>query len=518
MNTGKRAILVGTMILVASAFIVAALAGPVGAAEPKPRYGGTFKFSDIYDGVSIGYPAKLLKIYSFRQAAPAVETLFRTDGSGKPIPWLATGAKEDARAKTVTLTLRKGVKFHDGTDFNADAVKWNLDQCIAAKSQGSEKFKSVDVLDNSTVRINLNDWDNTVTGNLAQYLGMIISPAAYQKNGEEWCANHPVGTGPFEFVSWEKGVRTIYKKFPGYWQKGKPYVDRIEWTPIIDPITREMSLKAGEIDLMITLASNGLSGLEKAGFTVLRHRAGSGAMGLVPDSANLKSPFADVRVRQAAQYAIDPAAIVQAVFSGESEATNQYTYKGHWAYNTNIVGFPYNPAKAKQLLDQAGYPNGFKTKLTFLTSPDNDKIVTAVQGYLKAVGIDVELDLVQTARITQIVFGGTWEGLLYGQVSPNPDVTVPLARLYSGTAGVYKQVQVPPDYGKAIQNAVLASDFKTKQKWTKEVLKLMIDKHCLYYPLYSMSEFNAARKGVHGHGFDSTPNTAVWTPEDVWLE
>jgi peptide/nickel transport system substrate-binding protein len=490
----------------------------IDAAELKPRYGGTFRLSDIYDGVSIGFPPKILKIYSFRQAAPAVETLFRTDKTGRPLPWLATGSKEDAKAKTITLTLRKGVKFHDGTDFDAESVKWNLEQAIAAKSMGSEKFKSVDVVDKFTVRINLTEWDNTVTTNLSQYLGMIISPTACKKNGEELCAKQPVGTGPFEFVSWEKDTRTVYRKFPGYWQKGKPYVDRIELTPIIDPLTREMSLKAGQIDLMVTLASHGLSALEKEGYVVTRQRAGSGAMGLVMDSRNTKSPFSDLRVRQAAQYAIDPAAIVKAVFSGENEATNQYTYKGHWAYNPDIKGNPYDPAKAKKLLTEAGYPNGFKTKIVFLTSPENDKLVTAVQGYFKAVGIDAELELVQTARIGQIVYGGTWEGLLYGQVSPSPDVTVPLARLYSGVAGVYSQMQIPADYRQAIENAVTAPEFKTKQKWTKEALKLMIDKHSLIIPLYSMSEFNAARKGVHDHGFDTTPNTAVWTPEDVWLE
>ena len=82
-------------------------------------------------------------------------------------------------------------------------------------------------------------------------MGMIISPTACKKNGEEWAAKNPVGTGPFQFVSWEKDVRTSYKKFPGYWQKGKPYLDSIEYIPVQDVQTRELSLRRGELDLAV---------------------------------------------------------------------------------------------------------------------------------------------------------------------------------------------------------------------------------------------------------------------------
>jgi peptide/nickel transport system substrate-binding protein len=218
---------IGTFIVVVGLLLATSLlfvyARPLFAAAP--RYGGTLRLSDYGNGASIGWPAKMLPVVSMRQASPTVEPLFRTDNTGKPAPWLATGFTNDVVAKTLTLTLRKGIKFHDGTDFNAEAVKWNLDQCMSAKSSGTEMFKSIDVIDDYTVRIHLSDWDSTLTGNLAQPLGMMISPTAYKKNGQEWCAKNPVGTGPFQFVSWEKDVRTISKKFDGYWQKGKPYLD-----------------------------------------------------------------------------------------------------------------------------------------------------------------------------------------------------------------------------------------------------------------------------------------------------
>ena len=515
----RKGICIVGMVFILVTLLLMASATPLFAAELKPRYGGTLRVADQYDGISIGYPPKSSPVYSQRQVAPALEPLFRTDKTGKPIPWLATGEMSNVAAKTITLPLRKGVKFHDGTDFNAEAVKWNLEQYMAAKSGGTEKFKSIDIIDDYTVRINLNEWDNTITSNLAYTIGAIISPTAYKKNGEEWCAKNPVGTGPFQFVSWVKDTRTIYKKFDNYWQKGKPYLDRIEWTPIGDQLTRQLSLRKGELDLALTIAAKDLAGLEKDGYVVTRRTGGGGTLGVVHDSANPKSPFADVRVRQAAQYAIDTEAIVKAIFFGEAEPANQFIYKGHWGYNPSVVGYPYNPAKAKQLLAEAGYPNGFKTKILYITGPQDDQMYTAVQGFLKAIGIDAELDPAQQARWNQMALGGSqWEGLILGGTGGNPDVAGILASRYVGGGKYYSQMLLPDDYAKAIRNAIAAPDFETKQKWVQEVMKLIVDKYCLRTVFCSRKDFAISQPYLHNHGFYETPNTAWWVPEDAWLE
>jgi ABC-type transport system substrate-binding protein len=492
---------------------------PTAKPTQKPRYGGTLKLSDERDGPFFGYPPKQTSIMSQRQVAPAIETLFRLDKTGKLIPWLATGYAGNAAAKAVTLTIREGVKFHDGTDFNAEAVKWNLDQCMSARSGGTEKFKSIDIVNDYTVRINLIEWDNTITSQLNQTIGMMISPTAYKKNGEEWCANNPVGTGPFQFVSSEKDVRTVYKRFDGYWQKGKPYLDRIEWTPIMDSLTRQLSFRKGELDLALTVSPKDLAGFEKDGYVVTRRPAGSGTFSVIHDSANPKSPFANLKVRQASQYAIDTKAIAKTIFYGEVEPVNQWIYKGHWAFNPSIVGYPYNPAKAKQLLTEAGYPNGFKTKIIYITGTENDQLYAAVQGYLKAVGIDAELEPVQRIRYDQIALqGGKWEGLIHSGVMGIPDVAAALISRYMGGEKYYTQMLAPDDYQKALKNAIAAPDFKGKQKWTQEAMKLMIDKYCLRIVFCSRSDFAVKQPYLHNHGFFETPNTAWWTPEDAWLE
>ena len=508
-----------TVIFMGCVIICVLLAtGLTNAASSEPQYGGILRIAEWGEGARIGWPPTMYPVVSNRQAAPAVETLLRIDKTGKPGPWLATGVKTDIDSKTIILTLRRGVKFHDGTDFNADAVKWNLEQCMTAKTRGTEKFKSIDKIDDYTIRIQLTEWDSTLTGVLTQNVGMMISPTAYKKNGEDWCTNHPVGTGPFQFVSWQINTKTIYKKFDGYWQKGKPYLDGIEWAPIVDTLTRELSFRRGESDLMLTQEAKGIANLEKDGYGVVRSRPGSGAWNLLPDSANPDSPFADVRVRQAAQYAIDTKAIVESIFYGEAEVTNQYTYKGHWAYNPSVVGYPYNPAKAKRLLAEAGYANGFKTKSMYINNPTNDRVNTAVQGFLSEVGIDVQLDPAQRGRWFQAgVQGGKWEGFIYTGPFPNPDVAGTLALRYAG-GGPYKWMTLPADYMEAIHKALVAPDFETKQKWTQEALKLMIDKHCLQIVLFCPPEFAASQPNVRNHGVYETTNAIAWTPEDAWLE
>ena len=490
------------------------------AAAPAPRYGGTLRLSDLSDGVSIGYPPKLVRIYANRAAAPAIETLFRFDKTGRPVPYLVSSFKEEAKKMTLTLTLRKGIKFHDGTDFDAEAVKWNLEQCQSAKTSRTEKFKSIDVINQNTVRINLTEWDNTVPSNLALTIGMMISPAAYKKNGEEWCMKNPVGTGPFQFVSWDKDTRTVYKKFPGYWQKGKPYLDGIIWMPILDNFTRTSSLRTGETDLILFTTGQGVAELEKDGFPVTRQRVGSGTISITFDSANPNSPFAKLKVRQAAQYAIDGAGLNKAIYFGEVETANQWTYKGHWAYNPTIKGYPYDPARAKKLLAEAGYPNGFKTKLTHLTSPDNDKLYTAVQGYLQAAGIDAQLEPVQSGRYDTIyVQGAGWDGIV--EVSPasaNPDLTSVMASRYHKGTKNYSQMLLPDDFLKAVQDSIMAKDFNSKKKSIQEALKLMSDKYCLNAFLVGRGQFAISKPTVHDHGFMATPGAGQWTPELTWME
>lgn len=485
-----------------------------------PQYGGTLRVVSVSEGKYIGYPPKLNVSDGYRVAGAAIETLFRMDRSANLVPWLATSRKEDAKTKTITLTLRKGIKFHDGTDFNAEAVKWNLDEAVKNKVAGTEKITSVDIINDSAVRINLTEWDNGVSNNLAQNLGMIISPTSYKTKGEEWTASHPVGTGPFQFVSWEKDQKVTFKKFPGYWQKGKPYLDGIEFSVVADSMTREFTLRNKESDLMMGVISPKIVvGLQKDGFAVTNISPGSGSTCLVPSSADPNSPWADVRVRRAAAHAIDRAAIVKNVYDNVYVVANQWVPSGHWGWNPSVTGYNYDPAKAKKLLAEAGYPKGFKTKLTYRSTAEYDQTFVAVQGFLKQVGIDMVLEPVATTAVLhRLQYDGVkWDGLLVSGANSNPDAASYLALRYSGGGKNFNMMLVPEDYVNTVKGGVTATDFKAKQKMVHTAMKLMVDKYALIVPLFSITDTTVTAPTVHAHGMTATQSN-LWTPENVWIE
>ena len=238
------------------------------AASPTvvtPLYGGTLTIGMNRDAVFLGDPIELTQQQDTVMSRPAVETLARYDTSGKLIPVLATSWEMNSTALTMTITLRKGVKFHDGTDFNATAVKFNLDRFTASKRSELTQVKSVDVVDDYTVRLNLKTWDNTIDGAALYYAGNMISPLAFQTNGKAWIEKNPVGTGPFKFVSWERDVSLVYQKNTNYWQPGKPYLDKIQFRVIADPMVSLAALERREIDIQEFTDSKDLATLKATG-------------------------------------------------------------------------------------------------------------------------------------------------------------------------------------------------------------------------------------------------------------
>jgi len=520
----RKSVLMMVVFIFAFSLIVGGL-GIVGAAESqkKPQYGGILKVGDYRPTTFLGYPQKTTAGWVKRQAAPCIENLFRLDASGELVPLLATGYKSDPDAKTITITLREGVKFHDGTDFNAEAVKWNLDQAVLTKQFGSPLIASVDVLDPYTLRINLKQWDNTLLGMLGfSYIGMMISPTAFKANGEEWAIAHPVGTGPFKFVSWEKDVKMTFRKFDDYWQKGKPYLDGIDNIIIKDKVVGGLSFRRGETDLLIEPLYEDIAGYEKEGYRVNRLAAGfaSPTAGAIPDSADPNSPFSNLKVRQAISHAVDTKAMVKGVLSGEGIACTQWMFPGHWAYNPNIIGYPYDPEKAKQLLAEAGYPNGFKTTYTYHGGYVSvQQYAQAFAAFLDKIGIQVTLKPMPMAQIGSIwARGGSWEGLLVLLPPPYPDVAAGLHDRYCGGGKYYKEMLIPDDYKQAVLNAVTAVDFADKKKWTQEALRLVQDKYALAVPFFHPNRTVIENKHVYDTGLFTVATDSQWTPEDAWME
>lgn len=494
----------------------------VPAATAGAQAGGTLRIISTADAIVLGYTPNFTAYQDFMMFQPAIESLGRLDASGQIVPFLASAFKEDASAKTITITLRKGIKFHDGTDFNADAVKWNVDQFLASGRTEIKGVTSVDIVDDSTVRVNMAKWDNTMLGGLGYYAGPMISPAAFQKNGKDWALTHPVGTGPFQFVGWEREVSVKYKKFDGYWQKGKPYLDTVEFHIIKDPMVATASFKSKEADVFLSVPAQNAKDLEKAGgVQVLNLKTGQGAViyGLMSDTVHPNSPFANVKVRQAVGYAIDNKTLVDTLLYGYATPTNQWGVPANWSYNPDVKGYPFNPDKAKQLLAEAGYPNGFKTKLTTNTrAPENVQVMTAIQGYLKAVGIDGQIDVLELGAWNLVATKNPWDGLIWWSSRADADLPLVMPRNLSAGGPTYSHgVMRVAKLDQMLADARVAPDFATKKALCMQLQQLVIDEMALFTPLYVAATLITKYPNVQNEGMNVT-HGSTWTPEEAWLK
>lgn len=356
-----------------------------------PKYGGTLRSMWLAVDPNIGWPAEMTAGKAATVLQACMETLLRGDNKGNLIPWLAESFKVADDLKSITFAVRKGVKFHDGSDFNAEVAKWNLDNYITAKAEPN--WASVDILDDYSIRVNFTEWTNTLPisfGDAPTFTAFMVSKAAFDKNGVAWMKGHPVGTGPFKFASFKLSTYMKFVKNTDYWVKGKPYLDAMETTFSSDSFTQEMAFKAGEADM------GGISSAKEASeYAAMRMTAKtivSANQVLIPDTANVGSPWANSKIREAVEYAIDREKTSKALGYGYTKAPYQIPPRYSLAYNPDFtLGRKYDPAKAKQLLTEAGFSNGFKT--TIIVCPMLDKnVALALQGDLALVGIKVSLD------------------------------------------------------------------------------------------------------------------------------
>jgi len=486
----------------------------------EPQYGGVLKISVGVGALSLGYHATVRCDIDRVMSAPAIETLVRFDEEGNVVPYLATGWEVADDLKSITLTLRRGVKFHDGLDFNAEAAKASLDAFRASALLELNLVESVDVVDDYTIRLNLSKWSNLIMGILGDIAGMMISPAALEK-GKDWCLWHPVGTGPFKFVSWERDVKLVYERFDDYWQEGKPYLDSIEFIMIDDPVTAEAAFMAGEVDMRWVREAKSAHDLEKSGKYVLSDVVGE-ILALAPDSAHPDSPFSDIRVRQAVSYAINPKAMCDALGYGYWEPTNQFSQKG-WTYNPDVVGYPYNPEKARELLAEAGYPDGFKTVVYPLgLAPEARDSSVVMQAYLAEVGIDAKVDVLAIGAWFNLLTTGWNDGLFYlgmtGSMMPPANWAHQYIRLYSRESPYMPCVVRPDDLEEALAQSTLPVDQEGKEKALHEVSRLVVDKYCLVNWVFRTKMFFVRYPQVHDDGLFAFPVTYQWTPADAWME
>jgi peptide/nickel transport system substrate-binding protein len=484
-----------------------------------PQYGGTLR---VISGAEVNsfMVGEMYSPEDFFQRQPSIETLVRYDpATQQPVPFLAEAVIEDPVAKTVTFKLRPGVTFHDGSPCNAQAIKWNLDQEQVAPNTAPDfvDVASIDVVDDLTLKVSFNDWDNTFLREMC-WDSAVISPTAFEKNGLDSVRVNPVGTGPFKMVSFQRDVNKVFEKYDGYWQEGKPYLDAIEINIIADPTVQVASLLKHENDILTGLNPTDAKTLKDNPDVVLIE--GPRTQGLVShlagDSVNPDSPFSNIKVRQAVSYAINRQDIVDYVYYGWADVCYGANSPSCWTYNPNIVGYPYNPEKARTLLAEAGYADGFDTTIWLRTEKSTVDMCTAIQSNLADVGINADLQMLEPGAYGAMFFGTGWEdGLFQAGHLCDPELGVAGRFFFSADAGIAFSNNIihPDDLELALKNMMTTTDNDKKQKYAWEVDSLLIDKYCIVTSIVTSINLFAKSPDVHDDHIEES-----WTFADAWME
>ncbi len=328
------------------------------------------------------------------------DTLTELDRNYRPVPSLAVSWKY-LNDTTLEVKLRRGVKFHNGQPFTSDDVVFTYDRILKSKpavrifSWIRGTMKNVEKVDDFTVRITTPRTYAPLLANLTRF--HILPAKAFKEMGEKKFARNPVGTGPFQFVSWTVGQKTVLKAFKGHWRKGIPKVDGAEFRIIPDEFGRFAALKAGEVDIVQNLPAARISAAKKDSNITVKSVWGQRNMWL---GLMINPPLDNVLVRRALNYAVDKDAIRKNIFGGNAGKVAPGGFGAlAFGHHDDIPHYPYDPKKAKELLAQAGYPKGLE--LDFRCSSNryasDREVCQAIQGQLAAVGVKTNLQFTEWA-------------------------------------------------------------------------------------------------------------------------
>ena len=346
-------------------------------------------------------------------------------------PSLASGYEWSDDKLALTIKLRPGLKFDDGEPLDGEAVKYNFERNLTLPGSLRKteliSLKSVDVIDSTTVRLNLKEPQAPLPSILTDRAGMMISPKAGKALGDKF-GNGPVCAGPFKFVSRVAQARMIFEKSPTYWDNANVHIDRVEFTPVTDTTVRLANLQSGQFDLIERVSPTDVAQIKSdkklvltvapdLGFAYIQFNLGNGPRGKL---------LADQRLREAIDLSIDREALVKVAFQDAFIAGNQWVAPASYYFQKNVPVPKRDVAKAKALLKEAGQPN-----LTFklITRPDRDYQVPAqvIQAMLADAGINMIIDTQENATGLNNGAKGDFDALFSvwsGRVDPDGNISL----------------------------------------------------------------------------------------------
>ncbi|WP_201318739.1 ABC transporter substrate-binding protein [Paenibacillus sp. EPM92] len=480
--------------------------------KDAPKQGGTL-IVGLNAEITVLDPSREAGWETFRVNRQIHESLVTEDLSKPtkevPIPPLKPALAESWKVSEdgliYTFHLRRGVNFHDGTPFNAAAVEFNIrrawdpqfeyyDKISAAVMQLTYNgLKEIKTPDDYTVELIFEKPFSPFLRMLAQGsggTGLILSPTALKKWGNDGYAEHPVGTGPFQFVERIRGEKIELKRFDGYWGD-KPYLDKVIFRPIPDDNARVTALETGEIDIISWPSRDSVAKLRDKGFKI-----GEGDLPSIFYYAfNFDSPyFKDPKIRQAFIYAIDREGLARDLLKNTVSPAFSIQNPGNEAFDPNFKDFSYNPEKAKALLKEAGYPEGFETKL--ITYAGKEPVAEWIQRDLAKVGIKLKIQTYD------------WNSYLAVKKAKTPDIGLDsmewgfvtpywLYIVAHSNSGSNSGKYVSPAFDQAVDKAILEPNQQKSITYWKEANKIIAEDAGIL-PIYYDRTHYAIGKNVNG--------------------
>jgi peptide/nickel transport system substrate-binding protein len=477
-------------------FVVAVAASSAALAQPR---GGALRVAvpTTPTGYVITQAAGLADVIAEKLIQNA---LIRYDEKTlQPVPALATDWRTEADAKVWIFKLRQGVRWHDGTPFTAEDVKFTFDTImnkdVRARMRGNMgPLETIEVLDPATVKFTFKESFAPFPVMVGYNTGILPRHvmAGQDPNNPAEFLKRPIGTGPFRFKESVSGSHLLVEANPDYWE-GRPQLDTVVLKVVPDVNAQIAQLKSGDLDLALIQPKNiaALEGDPNVAVTTARQ------VNYFYVSLNGRDPmFADVRIRQALNHAVDKQAIIRAVLRGRGEvATGPISPVLAWAYSREVRQYPYDVARAKTLLDEAGWrpgPDGVRQKdgqrltITLTTSRgvlDGEQLATVVQQYLQAVGVESKINVVE--------FGQLWTGWFKGEFQADVEylITPPDPDLYgalSCQAPLNRFFYCNPKVDQLLAQGRATADLKARAVVYHEAQKELAENPpgiYLYYPL-----------------------------------
>ncbi|KKK39831.1 ABC transporter substrate-binding protein [Mesobacillus campisalis] len=479
--------------------------------EGTPKKGGEITIAYIADSTNYD-PIQSSSGSDHPLLWPIYDTLVSFTPELEPQPGLAE-SWEFTDDKTLILHLREGVTFHDGTAFDGEAVKFNIERINSddSKIPDLKNIESVEVIDKKTVKLNLKVSDSSLLLALSDKGGMMVSPTAIKEYGDNFSQN-PVGAGPFKLVNHIPNGEIVYEAYEDYWEEGKPFLDKMTVKVMSDENTRINALKSGEVDFADIITPANVQNLKSDSNIVLKD--------ILPVRFNMiflnpsMPPFDNKNVRLAVLHGINREAIVQGLNFGQGEPANTIFPKEYWAADPNM-SIDYDPEKAKQLLKDSGL-NNISFSMIHLAIANYTRGAEIIKDQLKEIGIEVNLEPMEVTKGTTSffseqtapAFSTTWTG------RQDPQMAVQL--LFSANSYLNPGKYSTQEIESLISKAASTYDQKERAELYKEISEKALLEEAIGIPLVyepMTSAMNQKVKGFKPNLMGKAVFSSIWMEE-----